>query len=48
MWCEVLSDWALNQMLFNKFIFMQVLTYDKIESTNASERLECHDLPVLC
>ena len=33
---------------FDEFIFMQILTHDKIELTNGSERSECHGLPVLC
>ena len=33
---------------FNEFLFMQVLTHDKIEQTNSCEHSECHGLPVLC
>ena len=33
---------------FNKFLFMQVLTHDKIEWMNSCEHLECHGLPILC
>jgi hypothetical protein len=33
---------------FNEFLFMQVLTLDKIKWINDSEHSECHGLPVLC
>ena len=35
--------WCLNE-----FLFMRVLTYDKIEKINGCEHLECRGLPVLC
>ena len=39
---------ASTKCYFNEFLFMQVLTHDKIESINGCECLECHDLPVFC
>jgi hypothetical protein len=32
----------------NEFLFMQVLTHDRIEPTNGCECSECHGLLVLC
>ena len=32
---------------FNEFLFMRVLTHDKIEWINGCERLECHGFPVV-
>ena len=29
--CEAICDRALNQMLFNEFLFMQVFAHDKVE-----------------
>ena len=35
----------LTKCYFNEFLFMQVLTDDKIEYMSGCERLECHGLP---
>jgi hypothetical protein len=33
---------------FIEFLFMRVLTHDKIEQTNSCERSKYHGFPVLC
>ena len=33
---------------FNEFLFIRVLTHDKIKSINSCEHSKCHDLLVLC
>ena len=37
--CEVICDWALNQMLFNERLFMRVLTCDKLKVMNVGNAM---------